>query len=556
MSTIKEEAQDSPLIKPGKPGSLTFKQWVSKHSHSLFWGDSASYEKLVQQYRNPTDTSADTDNFSFFSATFIMVFGIDGYEPTTHMITPAHRHSAGELQEAYEYKGEALSGWLMLASYFGLPTRTGCSESASPPSSPALQYKRLEETGTQDADEDIPTSTKLKKMPKLSLWGLVVNMFGGWDTLPDEDKYQEKKIWQWVVLFPVKIPIIFPIKFISIFFKIPLNIIKTFTEFFPSLATYGLHIAIAKIYAKIATLDEADDADEEWKIPKIFALSILSLCLALLHMSFKLITLVFRALFSPDKSSKLASAYGGEVNKKLGFLVYYLNKLITGIFWATMIPLALGAAIIYFPNTVVPFFTWFGNLPPVATALHAMNGAVVSFVTEFFAYDITPAVGALAALLHIPVPEAIALIGATLGFFGSTIIVIIMTWIATPFSDKWAAWHEGGPFTTWLPSKWNAITSYLSALYNGPAPKNDTELEIVTSGQPDGSRTDPNNTATTLVDNKTKLYGDANDRSTSADGMSARAEDEPLLSPSLGRLQDPPVPPLLAPTGDSANVYG
>lgn len=545
MSKIKEEAQDSPLIKPGKPGSLTFKQWASKHIHSLFWGDAASFEKLVQQYQNPANTSANTDNFSFFSSTFLMVYGIDGYEPTTHMITPAHRHSAGELQEAYEYKGEALSPWLMLASFIGLPTRTGCSESASPPSSPS--YKKLIETDTQLTEDETTPTVALSKMPKLTGWGILKNMIGGWDTLPDEDKYQEKKIWQWVVLFPVKLPIIFPIKFISIFFKLPLHIIKTFTELFPSLANYGLHIAMAKIYAKIAALDEPNNTDDEWKIPKILALSILSLCLALLHMSFKVLTIIGRALFSPDKSSKLASAYGREVNKKLGFLVYYLNKLITGLFWATAIPLALGAAIIYFPNVVVPIITWFGNLPPVAIALHAMNGALVSFTTEFFAYDITPTVAALATLLHIPVPETIALIGATLGFFGSTIIVIIMTWFATPFSDKWAAWHEGGPFTTWLPSKWNAITTYLSALFYGPAPKNETELKIFTAVEPEGSVTGPSNTATAHVDDKAKFHGAAKDGSTSADRMSARVEEG-------RRRSEPPLDQSQTVSGKSSSI--
>lgn len=521
MQKAGEEAQSSPLIKPEKPGSLTLRHWTYKHLHSLFWGDPVSHAKLVQQYQQPAENAPKIDeNFSFFSAIFLMVYGIDGYNPTTHMIIPAHRHSAGELQEAYEYKGEPLSWLIMLAAFTGLPSRTGCSEPAQD-----LDYKTLKET---PVDDDLDQSVVLKDIPTLTWTGIGKNMLGGWDTLPDEDKYQEKKIWQWVFLIPVKLAMILPIKVISVPFKTIVSIIKTFTELLPSLATYGLHHAIAKVYANIETIENSDD---DWKVPKIFFLSLFSLLLAILHMSLKLFTLIFRALFSPDKSSKLAGAYGKEVNKKLGVVVYYLNKTITSFFWAAVIPLALGAAIIYFPNAIVPVIAWFGNLPPVAAALHAMNGALVSFAIKFFEYDITPTVGALATLLHVPVSEAIAVIGATLGFFGSSIIVIVLSLIATPFSDKWAAWHEGGPFTTWLPSKWAALKNRVSALADAltiflglqeDAKSNDIELKNTS----DPTTTTPSNKADGLVDGKSIAGASADSSSASADRAVANAEVE------------------------------
>ncbi len=529
MSVAKEEAQDSSLIKPGKSGSLTFKEWSYKHLHALFWGDRASHEKLVAQYRNPADSNSETtDNFSFFSSIFLMVYGIDGYDPATHMIIPAHRHSAGEIQEAYEYKGEPLPWLLLIAAFIGLPTRTGCSESTLP------DYEVI---GSETGDDDDPLSRSiiLRQIPTLTPMGIWKNMFGGWDTLPDEDKYQEKKIWQWATLIPVKILIIFPIKFISIFFKLPINIIKIFTELLPSLAIYGLHIAMAKIYAHIADLDEDTNNSNALKI---FGWSLSALFLSLLHMTLKLFTLVGRALFSPDKSARLASANGREVNKKLGFAVFYINKVITGIFWAITIPLLLGAAIIYFPNVVVPVITWFGNLPPIAAALHSMNGALVSFVTEFFAYDITPTVSALALLLHVPVPEAITVIGATLGFFGSSLVVILLSWLATPFSDKWAAWHEGGPFTTWLPAKWNAFTTYLSGLsikFSFGKNKESQDVELKGSNDSGKGLTDLNPSRETdkLIGDQSRVSGSVNQSLISTARTGDQVEGAPPVSPSL-----------------------
>jgi hypothetical protein len=147
-------------------------------------------------------------NFSdLLTKAYLVTYGFDGFDHTTSEIVFAE-NNAENRRLSDTYQKQDFSTWVLIASFLGLPTR---------PSRAAADAKPVTELGIVQ---------------------LARNFIGGWEPMFEKGQlvWTEKKVWQWILLFPIKFPIILLLKIISVPFKFALNVLKLFTEWLPAIA--------------------------------------------------------------------------------------------------------------------------------------------------------------------------------------------------------------------------------------------------------------------------------------------------------------------------------
>lgn len=306
------------------------------------------------------------------------------------------------------------------------------------------------------------------------------NLIGGWDSSPDISF--KKKVWQWVVS-PVKVLIILPLKILGFPLKLLLNFMKVFTEFLPllisSVTAHGMGWALKTLHRlseedspidtaiELPLLPLAVEKSPRWIVYlKIVGLFPLYLLLGTVHIVFRIITLAGKALTSPEKSARMAFAYGRELNitvfgdSKMGIgLGRFLSNVVGGLgavisigitatLWLLTFPLLISAIVSAFP-ILLQAITWVSQLPPVlatmtwiaqtpllTTSLGAVQGGLATMGLALSA-AFGPAISSLAGLIGLKLSVGILAAGTTLGLITAP-ITIILSRVADELSNAWA----------------------------------------------------------------------------------------------------------------------
>ena len=197
---------DKPIIKPSVPFQRSFMSWC----YRLFIREPLGYEAETTVLRDSDGLWRQflpflvSDFLKVPLRAFLITYGFDGFDLTRSEITYPDRDKPEPL------KGWQFDKWLLVASFFGLPTRPEAFEDGG------------------------------KITPKLTFKQLMKNFIGGWTPLYhyNEQKQRvwdlnEKGIWRLVVALILKIFVILPLKILAIPIKTLINIVKLFSEFLP-----------------------------------------------------------------------------------------------------------------------------------------------------------------------------------------------------------------------------------------------------------------------------------------------------------------------------------
>ncbi len=327
-------------------------------------------------------------------------------------------------------------------------------------------------------------------------WQLLQNLIGGWD---DPSLIStEKRVLQWLSLF-VKIPVILPIKLLTLLPKTSLNILKLFTEFFPLVAkrfcahahAWAVHKYlrykshhIREFRQSDATQISASDIIDIEKLPdpdqkdrnnfdaSIDYYSYKILCFTgvlffvFSYFLFRALAIVGRAVTSPEKSMRMAFRYGRML--KISFFgqpATYLISLLLGTVgasfslaltiaaWGILFPILIGALTLLPLNTVPILTVAVAKLSSIIISLPLGNTLIVSiqslytalspFLLTVFAPHVTKA---CVYLLGLKLTTNFIL---TFSFVGVVAAVIAprLSHVADVLSDLWATWKDNGPIT-------------------------------------------------------------------------------------------------------------
>lgn len=393
---------------------------------------------------------------------FLMTYEVDGFDFTSAKFTYANDPQPKELNSA------GFSKWLLVATFFGLPTRP---------------------RGRKEGD---------KVLPSLSFKELLQNFIGGWIPLYHYENQKdsktgeqiriwdinEKAIWQLLSL-PIKFLVILPLNILRVFTKTTINIIKLFTEFLPMFLfplVRVLATAVLTIAAGIVVIIPILIAYLSWKPTEQTKSRILTFALRLLiglpitlpcvlfclavgitafvsgvvaNYSIRLLQIVARAIFSPEKSARMAFTYGRELRGKvfgfnignaMGVILAAISLAITVVAWTIIFPILIGAIAGYFP-ALMQMITGIMQWPLVAASLNAIQSGLTIIGTALTAV-FGPAITTISAFLGIHLSAAVIAFGATVGLFAAP-VVTIGSRIKDELANWWVSRHEGGP-VTWM----------------------------------------------------------------------------------------------------------
>lgn len=300
-------------------------------------------------------------------------------------------------------------------------------------------------------------------------WTLLKNMFGG-DVHPAINHYrgpdkEEVSVGFRVLLlasllievFIIK-PVIFLIKFIEIFFKIPLNAFKFLTEYVPSFIKNVAGTLIGQTTKNIALTTELYKKGElsfYAAFGGYLVFGIATVILAPIHYAARFVTIAGAAFTSPLKSAKAAWALGSSfiIHEKLGNFNYIPAVLMGTIFLAASIALSSALWAIALPLVFTGLTSVFPALngvingllasPLVASSWATINTAIASAwsylgLTTVFAY----ASSALAAsILGIHIAASTLAVGVAAGLVAAP-TAIFGGRFAEAFSNGWARLNQ------------------------------------------------------------------------------------------------------------------
>jgi hypothetical protein len=368
-----------------------------------------------------------------WAGAFLEAYGFDGFDLPSTKVT----YNSGDKKQVSDgkfsktepalYNGKKLTPLLAFATFLGLPTRTA--------------------------------SVGVDGIARLNWRQIVRNIFGGWNPIPRKNPLTQKMKWN-VAFIPVKI-VIAIIKVALILPKIALNIVKLFTEFLPS---------VLMNYSGKWTGILAHKAGKKFAQSGVLAKVVGSLLLVpiaivgAVHTAFRLVTLVGRTLTSPEKSARLAWAYGRSfgtdkrgnpttrATKTLGILLgglaATLSIALTAILWMIALPLLVSEAVILVPQ-LVPLLTSISQLPVVAASLTFAKGTVALVLGSLPAAFSTAATG-FAAMIGLNVSATAVAVGTTIAAIAAPTTTIASR-LADELSNSWARWKTDG-MINWINS--------------------------------------------------------------------------------------------------------
>lgn len=367
---------------------------------------------------------------------FLDAYGFDGFDPINHEI------SYPDLPKAVRVNVNNISKRLLLASFLGLPSR------------PVID---------PDSQEEIT--------PRLTFKQLLKNFIGGWIPLYHYEEGHKKvwdidakRIWQLIAL-PIKILIILPLKILAIPVKIAINILKLFTEILPTflfpLITYLVN-QVTSVVVIIPALFAGGLARAAGLVkfmpikvllfflallilvPLIVLILGLAIAIYALDLSLRIISIVCRALTSPEKSARMAYNYGWlKLGPIGGVLCAAISVGISAIAWTLTFPVLIGAIAGIFP-IVLQAVAWVLHLPGLGTALSGVN-SVLTTVGLALGNAFGPAITFIATLFGVHVTASILILGTAVGMLFAPVCAIASR-VADELSNWWARRPEGGPF--------------------------------------------------------------------------------------------------------------
>jgi hypothetical protein len=389
------------LINPTVPRSLSWGEWLKQ---SLLHPSLAGRPTLTQNHSKPFRVSpfkgSRVNENNVFKAAFLETFEFDGYDVTSNNVVTASGDTA-------EYVSTELSLGMGLAMFFGLPNRSEL-------------FVFLE------SDSDNFSGTSQTITPKLTWRQVIRNYFGGWNA-------KGNITWNLLSLF-VKVPLILPIKLVGTLLKILLNTVKIFTEFLPSVIqnTAG---PIASIFTEGANRNLSLKNGHP-----IFGLilGLIALPLLALHTVARVFSLVGRAITSPEKSARMAWAFGRTLDSTAGYVMATLGAAmsvaLSVALWTILLPMIVGLTLTAMPQ-LVPFLTQLTQFPLLATSLSMIKGTLVT-LSRTTVTAVGPGITALYAYFGVQVSVIALAVGSTLGVIVIPILTIVSR-IADELSNGW-----------------------------------------------------------------------------------------------------------------------
>ncbi len=431
------------LIYPATPYSKNLPDWVSHYFLvPTLW---------------PSDNNTDHLFDNLYTSAFLITYGFDGYKHTTNTfvntVSPNSIH----------YTGLTLDPLLAAASFIGLPTRTDLIDEAQVSISPAFSNPDTDDDAGEGAKllQPEPKKSITTYTPKISYTQLFLkNSIGGWQW---SDISTEKKAIQIIGLL-IKVPVILPFKILSVFLKFPWNVIKLFTEFFPLIFSVYTLFALKWLAFKTNEYSTYKPTfkDNGRILPKLYPLAglfltLITILMAGLYLSTRLLYIIGRAASSPEKSASAALAYAQDLklpyfsestSKQIMFyvgLVFALFSLIlSASLWAIALPLVFGSVVTYLPS-IAQFAHSILQLPLIAALVSSLTGAFTA-VGAGLSVLFGNLIAGTSAILGFHISATLLSAGLTLGAI-VTLIASISSGIADKASDIWASWHKGGPVT-------------------------------------------------------------------------------------------------------------
>ncbi len=296
-------------------------------------------------------------------------------------------------------------------------------------------------------------------------------MIGGWDS--SSVISTEKQILQWIALV-VKIPLILPIKLLTLIPKIMLNCIKLFTEFSSLVAKRFSAHAFAWIFLKFLdfkyhTFKRSSNSSKAatWPYYLVKFLMVIGIVFALFsYYAFRSTAIIGRAITSPEKSMRMAFRYGrmlqisalGEtttffISLLVGTIGLCLSLSITIIAWSIIFPILFGALSVYSIDIARFMLVVVAKLTSVLNSF-ALGHTLIVLVQSTYA-TLGPLL--FSAFGSVISNVATYLFGVKLAtsfiikfsFIGavSAVIAPALSSVADKLSNFWVSWKGAGLFT-------------------------------------------------------------------------------------------------------------
>jgi hypothetical protein len=362
---------------------------------AIFYEEDQLSPKLITREERTSVNKINTNKFLYFKEAFLETYEFDGYDTTSTQFTPGLKEAD---ESSFEFSSAFLTPFMAISTFFGLPTR--------------------------------PEKASIDEGALLTVRQIVRNFFGGWNPVKynaetDESNIEGKVLWN-IIFLPIKL-LIFLIKIATIPFKIALNTIKLFTEFFPTV--------IAKYSAQWAEtfenlrIKKVRNARHIFKVLPFLLYGIAALITGgIFALSFG-ISILGRMITSPEKSARMAWALGKKTSYDtipgiiMGALVAAISLYFTLSLWCIIAflgwPLVVPFALSHIP-ALATLLTSFSHISIVAASLSLIKGALVSF------WAIVP-----------EVYVGLVQLGLTAAF---VITFTIAIRIADELSNAWARW--------------------------------------------------------------------------------------------------------------------
>jgi hypothetical protein len=351
------------------------------------------------------------DYKTLFYIQTLTYFPFDGYNQQTATITYPNNKPLIIRAE------DSLTG-MLLAGFFGFPSRP----------------------------EAVPNKS-MNPTPKLTVRQFFKNLMGGFDWAKTTDT--EKKFWQ-IVLMPVKIGIILPLKLLTFPLKFSLNMVKLVALILAPLFFTFLDNCATNFFIWSLKLTSG------FRLPAMVVAGVLKAVSWAFLSAIGTVAGILSIVLSPAMSARngfyatkqsLENLIDSETAKNVvaGFNAF-LNIAIAVTGWAIILPMLMSAVVTLFPALLTAVAV-VAQIPLAAAVLLSIKAPVLAFAAGFNTFwGVTwiAGVGTQAS--------ALLAAGVALGFFG-TLLAIPASLIADNLSDRWATWHKGGPMTSlykWL----------------------------------------------------------------------------------------------------------
>jgi hypothetical protein len=371
--------------------------------------------------------------FSFsdlLTRAFIITYGIHGFDHCNDEIVYADNGSKTRIVKQNLQKKD-FSIWMLIASFFGLPTRLRLVKGES---------------------------------PELGIVQLLRNFIGGWEQ--KKTNWDEKQVWQWVLLFLIKVPILLPLNILLVVIKIPLNILKLFSEWIPTILTNLFSVWFLNMMAETRYVASKHHRHFFRKWGVLFFMATWTGILGIFNYLSRIFMLLGRAATSPEKSARMAYAAGFELRirettleetvvfrKIFGIIGATLSVMISVAIWTLAFPLALGAFTtvvpVHFPQ-VYQYLSAITQLPFIRKSLAILSSTFEPLGTMLIAYTGT-ALSTIATIVGVQIPPLCLILGSAIGAF-SALIGTILSRLVDDFCRAWTGWFGAGngPVTAFL----------------------------------------------------------------------------------------------------------